>query len=288
MQLFPKYIHPEFRLKFLKEITDSKPSLSTVRRWEKATGIKVTELEVDIFEQFKQMMKSSRHTVIFTGAGMATESGVPDFRSAQNGMWNGIDPLSLASVDAMKHNRTSFMKFYRKRILDLQDVQFNKGHEILAQWEKVGLIKSIITQNVDGLHAAAGSQNVFELHGSLSRAHCNDCLTEYEIEKFLNEETCRCGGIIRPGVVLFGENLPEKTLKFASIESEKADLFIVLGSSLSVSPANWFPVDAKENGAKLVIVNNDPTDLDDVADLVINDYGIGEVLARVKRLLEVK
>lgn len=217
---------------------------------------------------------------------MSTESGLPDFRSAKTGMWSGINPLQLASVDAMENNRKEFIKFYTKRIHDLLEVKPHVGHEILAKWEQNGIIQSIITQNVDGFHQAAGSKNVAELHGSLRKCHCNTCKKVYSYEDFYNgHHTCDCGGFIRPSVVLFGENLNEEVLLKAEVESNQADLFIVLGSSLSVSPANWFPLSAKRNNANLVIVNNDPTEYDEYADLVINNQKIGEVLGGIDKEL---
>ncbi|WP_456279410.1 NAD-dependent deacylase [Bacillus sp. AK128] len=210
---------------------------------------------------------------------MSTESGLPDFRSAKNGMWKGIDPLKLASVDALENNKNDFYKFYSKRIVDLKGVHHHIGHEILANWERKGIVKSVITQNVDGLHQQAGSKKVYELHGTLRQCHCHDCFRNYSCDEYAaGTIQCKCGGTIRPSVVLFGEGLPEEAILGAAEETAKADLFIVLGSSLTVSPANWFPMDAKENGARFVIVNMDPTELDEMADLVINDIKIGELL----------
>ena len=194
---------------------------------------------------------------------MATESGVPDFRSAENGIWKNQDPFKLASTGAITEHPDKFIEFYTNRIKDLQQIHPNQGHEILALWEDQGIIQSIITQNVDGLHEAAGSSRVFELHGSLAKSHCQKCRHPYNKEAFLTGNgRCTCGGMIRPSVVLFGEVLPEEAFAAAIRETEKADLFLVLGSSLSVSPANHFPVLAKENGAKLAIVNKEPTELD--------------------------
>ncbi len=230
-------------------------------------------------DQLKAYLKQSNYTVLFTGAGMSTEAGLPDFRSASTGRWNNLNPAELASTDAMKDNRLQFIDFYRYRVNELHQCHPHDGHYILAQWEKEGKIKSIITQNVDGYHHRAGSKQVQELHGTLRTCHCNDCGKNYPIERFMQDPiTCDCGGVIRPSVVLFGESLPDEAVHQSVMEAKKADLFIALGSSLSVSPANQFPLIARENGAKLVIINMDTTDLDREADLVINQTKIGKVL----------
>ncbi|HLS07725.1 NAD-dependent protein deacylase [Lentibacillus sp.] len=227
----------------------------------------------------KTWLNESNHTVVFTGAGMSTESGLPDFRSANQGLWNQKDPSKIASTDALNNNVEVFIEFYRTRVLSVKDYKPHEGHHILADWEKQGLVHSIITQNVDGFHQEAGSQNVAELHGTLTKLHCQSCGREYNSEEYVNQEYyCVCGGILRPSITLFGETLPQDAFQFALSEAEKADLFIVLGSSLSVSPANQFPLIAKDNGARLVIVNRDPTELDAYADKIIHGREIGEVL----------
>lgn len=229
-----------------------------------------------------QWLKDSNHTVVFTGAGMSTESGLPDFRSARTGLWNKVDPTRLASIDALENNQEEFRTFYQKRLQSVQDYKPHAGHELLAKWEKMGLVQAIITQNVDGFHHQAGSKNVIELHGTLRTVHCHTCGRSYPSRVFAEGHgTCECSGFLRPSVVLFGEMLPYDAVEQAEVETAKADLFIVLGSSLTVSPANFFPVEAKENGAKLVIVNMEETDYDDMADLVINERKIGEVLQQV-------
>ncbi len=227
----------------------------------------------------KDWLTNSRHTVVFTGAGMSTESGLPDFRSANQGLWQQKDPSQVASVEALNRNVDEFIDFYRKRVLGVKEYRPHNGHRILAEWERQGRIQSVITQNVDGFHQQAGSKNVAELHGTLQKVHCQSCGTSYNSEAFLDGSyRCNCGGILRPSVVLFGEMLPEQPFESAFDEASRAELFIVLGSSLSVTPANQFPLIAKEHGAKLVIVNQEATPLDDYADLVINHRQIGEVL----------
>lgn len=233
-----------------------------------------------------EMLKESSNTIIFTGAGMSTESGLPDFRSKDRGLWEKFNPSELANVHALVHNTEEFTEFYQFRLSEINKYEAHKGHYILADWEKSGRIKGIITQNVDAFHSDAGNENVMELHGSFRVFHCHTCKKEYARDVYLKgTSTCDCGGTIRPRIVLFGENLPEDTFRRAEIEAKNADLFIVLGSSLSVSPANMFPLIAKEHGSKLVIVNREPTEYDRFADVVIQDKSIKEVLIEIDQQL---
>jgi NAD-dependent deacetylase len=235
---------------------------------------------------FVQWLKDSSHTVVFTGAGMSTESGLPDFRSAAQGLWKDQDPMQLASVHALENNREECVEFYRARIAETLKHKPHRGHEILAGWEKQGLVQAIITQNVDGYHYQAGSSNVIELHGTRAKVFCMTCRREFPSGRYLDVggAICDCGGFLHPSVVLFGEYLSAQNLQRADEEASKADLFIVLGSSLQVSPANQYPLLAKQNGAKLVIVNMEPTVMDHYADLVINNRKIGDILAEVEEI----
>lgn len=241
-------------------------------------------------EKFIDLLTNASYTIVFTGAGMSTESGLPDFRSKDRGLWEKFNPDELANVHALLHNTEEFTKFYQYRLSEVNKYQPHEGHKILAAWEKRGIIKGIITQNVDAFHSDAGSENVMELHGSFRTFHCHKCKKEFERAVYLDGvSTCdECGGTIRPGIVLFGENLPQHTFTKAEEEALQADLFIVLGSSLSVSPANMFPLVAKENGAKLIIVNREPTQYDSLADLVIQDKSIRQLLMEVDENLHDK
>lgn len=233
-------------------------------------------------QAFIDLLTASSHTIAFTGAGMSTESGLPDFRSKDRGLWEKFNPDELANVNALVTNTKEFTEFYQYRLAELNKYTPHDGHRILSDWEASGLLKGIITQNVDAFHSDAGSKNVMELHGSFRTFHCHDCGKECQREAyFKGVSTCNCGGIFRPGIVLFGESLPQATFSQAEIAASKADLFIVFGSSLTVSPANMFPLVAKENGAKLVIINREPTDYDRFADLVIGDQSIKEFLTNV-------
>ncbi|WP_426983874.1 NAD-dependent deacylase [Brevibacillus borstelensis] len=235
-------------------------------------------------DELNKLLKDARHAIVFTGAGMSTESGLPDFRSALTGWWQGKDPARLASTDALRNNREEFVSFYRMRVEGLLSCKPHQGHVILAEWERRGQIKGIITQNVDGFHQRAGSRRVAELHGTLATLTCMRCTNKYESARYLDQggTACECGGFLRPSVVLFGESLPEAAFAQAVEWTERADLFLVLGSSLAVSPANWFPEQAKARGAKLVIINRDATHLDGIADLLIQDAPIGDVLRKAE------
>jgi NAD-dependent deacetylase len=229
-------------------------------------------------------MVNSSNTVIFTGAGMSTESGLPDFRS-KGGMWNVSDPMELATVTAMRNNYNKFHSFYSNRFIQMRDAAPNVGHKILAELEALGIVRCIITQNIDGLHAAAGSRTVYELHGSVGKVRCMECGAPSTQEEFIARTPCpECGGYLRPGVVLFGESLPVDALEASWSAAEKSDVFIVMGSSLQVSPANQFPAIAKNAGALLVICNRDITPMDYIADYRTND-GIGEFLTGLKALM---
>ncbi|MFA9560584.1 NAD-dependent deacetylase [Evansella sp. AB-rgal1] len=206
-------------------------------------------------KKLAELIKSSSHTVILTGAGMSTESGVPDFRSKE-GWWKEIDPRTVASVEALEDNYPLFREFYSTRLKALQTVQPHEGHKIIAKWEKNGLVQCVATQNVDGLHQKAGSIAVKELHGSIRKIRCNQCGNEAAKEQFITGESCNaCRGKLRPSVVLFGELLPQIAWQSAFQHIQKADLVIVIGTSLEVYPVSELP--AMTNG-KTVLINKDP------------------------------
>lgn len=251
--------------------------------WPGGTSFRRNEMN-DIIQKLARALLQSSSTVVFTGAGMSTESGLPDFRSA-GGLWKQYRPEELASTDALNRNFENFVSFYRERIETLGEVKPNKGHLLLAEWEAKNLVTAVVTQNVDGLHQAAGSKAVWELHGTLRKVRCQSCGTEYPAGRYSSESTCeKCRGKLRPAVVLFGEMLPEKALSASMDIAASCSLFLVLGSSLSVSPANMLPERAKRSGAKLFIVNNTPTHLDSAADGVIRD-AIGNVLSAADEIL---
>lgn len=234
-------------------------------------------------KELSQWIMDEDRVVVFTGAGMSTESGLPDFRSSDRGLWEKFNPDELANVQAIHKNTDEFTSFYQYRLSEITAYKPHKGHFILGEWEDKGIISSIITQNVDGFHSDAGNNHVHELHGSFRSLTCHSCGKPFSREAFLRgEATCTsCGGVIRPGIVLFGEQLPQEAFMAAEADSLKADVFIVLGSSLSVTPANMFPLIAKEQGAKLIIINRDETPYNHLADKVIQDISIKEALIQL-------
>jgi NAD-dependent deacetylase len=235
--------------------------------------------------ELARLLRTSGPAVIFTGAGMSTESGLPDFRSA-GGLWRNRRFEELASREALESDYDEHVAFYRWRIEMLAGHAPNDGHRVIADWQQRGLVSTIVTQNVDGFHTRAGADGVLELHGTLANVRCDRCGDEQPAAAFLEAAglACACGGKRRPGVVLFGESLPTATLRAAWLAAERATLFIVLGSSLAVAPANLLPEAAVTAGAPLVIVNRDPTPLDRAATLVIH-ASIGETLRAADRLL---
>jgi len=261
------------------------------------TKMERIKLDKTMIAEIAKAWINSAHPVLFSGAGMSTESGLPDFRSAQ-GLWK-VRPESLATLEALRTQPDEFYHFYQWRITKLWEVSPNTGHEVLTKLQRMGYVQAIITQNVDGLHQRSGSERVIEVHGSLRTVRCMDCHSVYDSRKLLPTRPlwqdeyrqglyhygaeCHCpacNGLVRPDVVLFGESLPEKALATGLQVSKNADFFVVLGSSLTVSPANSFPSWAAHNGAKLLIINNEPTHLDDEATWVIRDP-IGEVLDEI-------
>ncbi len=228
------------------------------------------------------LLKESSYAVALTGAGVSTESGIPDFRSPGSGLWTMVNP-ELFTIQGFKANPGQFYKTGTPFFRMLEQAEPNEAHTALAELEKSGLIKAVITQNVDGLHQKGGSNRVLEIHGTLSRAACTHCGLEVPIESVVADveegllpPLCiDCGEPLKPSVVLFGEPL-SPDYREALKEAEKADLIIVIGSSMQVSPANRIP----EMGSKLIIINREVTFYDKQADLVIN-----ESTARVMRLL---
>lgn len=205
-------------------------------------------------KELAALIKNSKHVVVLTGAGMDTESNIPDFRGKE-GWWKNIDPRTVASIDTFRENYSLFHEFYSMRLKMLEGIKPHEGHFILAELESKGRIESIATQNVAGLHALAGSRKVYELHGNIRSIRCNSCNREAKVKNFLNKEKCKsCGGHLRPGVVLFGEMLPTEAWDSALNDIERADLLIVIGSSLEVYPVNQLPMLTK---GKTVLINNE-------------------------------
>ena len=234
----------------------------------------------------RRMIEAARRVAIFTGAGISTESGIPDFRGT-NGVWTRMAPIQFQDFVASAEARR---ETWRRRFAGdgtMRAAQPNRGHRAVAMLLRQGKAQAVITQNIDGLHQASGipEAQVIELHGNSTYARCLSCGTRYEIgalravfESEGDVPPCTvCGGLVKTATIAFGQSMPEEPMRRAREETLAADLFIVLGSSLVVYPAAGFPEIAKRNGSQLVIVNKEETPLDDIADLVVHQ-SIGEVL----------
>lgn len=228
-------------------------------------------------EKLNEMIAGSQHLVVFTGAGVSAESGIPTYRGDE-GVWHNYDPSKYADITHFEQDPSYYWHFFQEvRYPVIQKARPNKAHEVLARLQEKGRLSVIITQNIDGLHQKAGSGKVLELHGNTRRIFCLDCGIDYTMDSVfamlstqLPPKCGACGGVLRPDVVFFGESLPVSVLDEAVRETEACDLFLVVGSSLVVQPAAGLPVIAKRNGARVVIVNEEPTPLDIMADLVMH------------------
>jgi len=240
-------------------------------------------------ERFAAILRASQRAVFFTGAGISTESGIPDFRSP-GGVWTKMQPIYFQDFVASEEKRREAWgrRFGNKD--GWVGAQPNRGHYAVAELIQRGKAKAVITQNVDNLHQASGvpADRIIELHGNASYATCLSCHRRYELADIECEfnstgsvAPCpHCNGIIKSATISFGQQMPQLPMQRAAEETLSCDLFVVLGSSLSVFPAADFPLRAKQNGAALVIVNRDPTEMDELADVIIHE-GIGDTMTEV-------
>jgi len=250
------------------------------------------QLQID---QAAQLLRSSKLAVSFTGAGISTPSGIPDFRSPGSGLWNTYDPFEVASLTAFRRHPQNFFNWIKPLVKTARQAQPNLAHTCLARMEKAGFLRAVITQNIDGLHQKAGSSHVIELHGSAQSATCPLCFRKFGADWLpdsflLNDRLPRCencGAVIKPDVVLFEELLPVDAWLEAERLCESADVILVIGSSLEVYPANSLPRTGLQRGARLIIVTRSRTPLDQYADFVFNQDLIEVVphLCRVLNLL---
>ncbi len=235
---------------------------------------------MDPLDRLRTMLDAARRIVVFTGAGISTESGIPDFRSPGTGLWTKIKPIQFQDFVASEAVRQESWRrrFSGERLME--NAKPNKGHEAVAKLVADGKCTAVITQNVDNLHQDSGipESQIVELHGNASFATCLTCHTRYELadleEQFKATQRVapcgRCGGIIKGATISFGQSMPEREMERARQHTLACDLFMVVGSSLSVYPAAGFPEYAKQRGARLVIVNREETPLDPIADLVLH------------------
>lgn len=235
-----------------------------------------------MLETFKQWISESQRIVFFGGAGVSTESGIPDFRSVDGLYSQKFDypPEQIISHSFYARNPEYFFRFYREKMLPL-GFEPNITHRVLAQWEAEGKLSAVVTQNIDGLHQKAGSKKVYELHGSVLRNFCTCCRKFYPAEYIKYSEgipKCDCGGIVKPDVVLYEENLDQSTIEKSIQAISHADLLIVAGTSLTVYPAaglvNYY------RGNRLVLINRDTTPFDERANLIFHD-NLGDIFCKL-------
>ncbi len=241
-------------------------------------------------ETASQLLSHASYAIALTGAGISTPSGIPDFRSPGSGLWNQVNPMDVASIIAFRQHPETFYDWVRPLAGKILNAEPNPAHYALAQLEAAGKLKTIITQNIDGLHQAAMSRDVLEVHGHIRSATCVRCYKSFDAQPVMQAlmdgdtvPTCNvCGGPLKPDVILFGEQLPVEPLLQARHAATKADVILVVGSSLEVAPVSDLPYEALAHGAKLIIINFQPTYLDDRAAVVIH-HDVTEVLPEITK-----
>jgi NAD-dependent protein deacetylase/lipoamidase len=239
-------------------------------------------------EQLAELIRDSSCTVALTGAGISVPSGIPDFRTPGKGLWEKVDPMEVAHIDAFQRDPAKFWSFYRPRLHSLGDVKPNAAHEALAELERRGLLEAVITQNIDMLHARAGSERVVEVHGSIRSLSCQSCgeviALEDSEERFDDAGVARCAGCdgyLKPDVVLFGELLPADAMAEAESLASRADLMLCVGSSLEVYPVAGLPSVTMGRGGRLAIITKGPTPYDGDAAVRMD----GDVVADLEAIL---
>jgi NAD-dependent deacetylase len=233
-----------------------------------------------------ELIGESACTVALTGAGVSVPSGIPDFRTPESGLWENVDPMEVAHIDVFERDPARFWSYYRPRFHALGDKRPNGAHSALAELERRGLLAGVITQNIDRLHRAAGSENVVEVHGSIASSTCRACERAYELEEVdalfdgAGVARCaRCEGLVKPDVVLFGELLPEAAMAAAVELAEGAELMLCVGSSLVVHPVAGLPGLTREAGGRLAIVTKGPTPYDGKAEVKLEGEVDRELVA---------
>jgi NAD-dependent deacetylase len=244
-------------------------------------------------EQLAELIRESECTVALSGAGISVPSGIPDFRTPGKGIWEKVDPMSVATIDAFHRDTRRFWDFYRPRFHALSDKRPNPAHEALAELERGGMLDAVITQNIDLLHRKAGSERVIEVHGSIATASCTSCDASFELERvesLFDDEgiaTCTCcAGKVKPDVVLFGELLPADAMEQAQEWCTRAELLLCVGSSLEVYPVAGLPELTLASGGRIAIITKSSTGYDSQAAVRLDGDVVREldaVLAALNR-----
>lgn len=241
-------------------------------------------------EDAAELFRKAKHVVVLTGAGISTPSGIPDFRSEGSGLWSRDEPMEIASLSTFRTAPERFFHWFRPLASQIFHAQPNPAHTALAEFERAGYQSIIITQNIDGLHQKAGSTQVVEMHGTLRTLSCTQCYKKFPFEEFLkpfieNEtipQCLSCNGILKPDVILFGEQLPQAAWQTAQRATHQCDLMLVAGSSLEVLPVAGLPIQALDHGAHLIVINNTVTYVNVRADIVITD-NVATIIPEIMR-----
>ena len=232
-----------------------------------------------------QLLRNSKSAVVLTGAGVSVPSGIPDFRSPGTGLWENVDPMEVAHIDAWRRDPDRFWSFYRDRFASLAGTEPNEAHFALVELERRGLVRAVITQNVDRLHRKAGSERVIEVHGSIEYSVCLDCRGKQSLEWVLAREGApecpACVAPLKPDVVLFGELLPEQAMSEAQALALEADLMLCVGSSLEVYPVAGLPAMTRGGGGRIALVTQGPTPYDEDAEVKLD----GDVVEELRAVL---
>ncbi|HZM25604.1 MAG TPA: NAD-dependent deacylase [Anaerolineales bacterium] len=238
-----------------------------------------TLASVAAIEDAAELLRKAKRIVVLTGAGISSPSGIPDFRSEGSGLWSRDEPMEVASLTAFRTSPERFFNWFRPLARHIYNAKPNAAHIALAELENAGHELTVVTQNIDGLHQKAGSNHVVEMHGTLRTLSCTECFKQFESDSFLqpyikdgNIPRClNCNGILKPDVILFGEQLPQSAWFDARRVSRQCDLMLVAGSSLEVLPVAGLPMQALDRGAHLIIINHTPTYVNVRADVVLMD-----------------
>jgi NAD-dependent deacetylase len=246
------------------------------------------QVATDQAERLAELIRESSCTVALTGAGISVPSGIPDFRTPGEGLWEEVDPMEVAHIDAFQGDPARFWSFYRPRLHSLDDIQPNDAHRALAELEGRGMLEAVITQNIDMLHTKAGSERLIEVHGSIRTATCQDCGAEFalaEVDELFDEEgvaiCSRCPGLVKPDVVLFGELLPAAAMEEAESLAGRAELMLCVGSSLEVYPVAGLPSVTLRGGGRIAVITKGPTPFDGEAAVRMD----GDVVADLDAVL---
>jgi NAD-dependent deacetylase len=239
-----------------------------------------------------ELVRAARSVIVLTGAGISVPSGIPDFRSPGTGLWEKVDPMEVAHIDVFRADPERFWHFYGKRFQTLEDKRPNRAHEALAEMEQAGLLDAVITQNIDRLHARAGSRDLIEVHGTIAHSSCLRCGARYPLAEVRDRQAadpagvprCDCDAALKPDVVLFGEYLPVEAIERAQRLAMGADLMLCIGSSLEVYPVAQLPELTLGSGGRIAILTQGPTPFDRQADIRMGGDVVDELEALLRAL----